>query len=231
MVLQFGVYVQELLTGLLYEHVVAVSANTTRSNPCVRHVIPHGFDDAVFTLNAEPRTPEPSVLFVGTLDGRKRGQMLLDGFLRTIRSEHPAASLTIVGPAGPAHPGVHYRTGVSDAELAQLYRRSWVYASPSTYEGFGLPYLEAMACGTPVVATPNPGSAEVLADGVYGLLPADEDFVHQVSALLGDDARRSAFSASGVERARAYSLSVMLDRYEALLRPLVSVHVKSIASA
>jgi glycosyltransferase involved in cell wall biosynthesis len=88
-----------------------------------------------------------------------------------------------------------------------------------------------MACGTPVVATPNPGSAEVLADGVYGLLPADEDFVHQVSALLGDDARRSAFSASGVERARAYSLSVMLDRYEALLRPLVSVHVKSIASA
>jgi glycosyltransferase involved in cell wall biosynthesis len=230
-VLQFGVYLQELLTALLYARVVAVSTNTTRSNPFARHVIPHGFDDAVFTLGPGPRTPEPSILCLGTLDGRKRGQLLLDGFVRTIRPTHPTATLTIVGPAGPAHAGVEYRTGVTDAELAHLYRRAWVYASPSTYEGFGLPYLEAMACGTPVVATPNPGSGEVLADGVYGLLPDDADFVAQVSALLGDPARRAAFSASGVERARSYSLTAMLDRYEELLRPLASHHVKSVASA
>ncbi len=231
MVLQFGVYLQELLTAMLYDHVVAVSRNTTRSNPFVRRVIPHGFDDRVFALGAEPRTPEPSVLFVGTLDGRKRGQLLLDGFLQTIRPAHPMASLTIVGPAGPAYPGVRYLTGVSDAELARLYRQSWVYASPSTYEGFGLPYLEAMACGTPVVATPNPGSSEVLAEGVHGLLPADDAFVNEVSVLLGDAARRAALSARGVERARGYALTTMIDRYEDLLASLASVHVKSIASA
>ncbi len=45
--------------------------------------------------------------------------------------------------------GVTYVTGVPDTQLADLYRRAWVCASPSTYEGFGLPYLEAMACGTP----------------------------------------------------------------------------------
>ena len=69
-----------------------------------------------------------------------------------------------------------YRIGVDDAELASLYRRAWAYVTPSTYEGFGLPYLEAMACGTPVVATPNPGSVEILDHGKYGVLAADEEF-------------------------------------------------------
>ena len=119
-------------------------------------------DDSIFTPWPVEKTPEPSVLFVGALDGRKRGRFLLEGFLKTVRPMHPDASLTIVGGTGPEHPGVTYLTGVSDAELADLYRRAWVYASPSTYEGFGLPYLEAMACGTPVVASANPGSVDVL---------------------------------------------------------------------
>jgi glycosyltransferase involved in cell wall biosynthesis len=143
---------------------------------------------------------------------------------------HPAATLTIVGPAGPAHPGVRYLTGVSDAELAGLYREAWVYASPSTYEGFGLPYLEAMACGTPVVATRNPGSVEVLDDGACGLLPPDDDFIPQVAALLGDPGRRAALSARGVQRSRAYALSAMLDRYEALLVSIAPAHARSVAS-
>ena len=68
-------------------------------------------------------------------------------------------------PAGPARKGVSYHVGVSDTELAALYCRAWVYVSPSTYEGFGLPYAEALACGTPVVATPNDGSHEMLSAG------------------------------------------------------------------
>jgi glycosyltransferase involved in cell wall biosynthesis len=112
---------------------------------------------------------------------------------------------------------VRYLVGVDDHELAALYRKAWIYASPSTYEGFGLPYLEAMACGTPVVASPNPGSHEVLAGGACGLLSADADFAASVSALLGDTARRSALAAAGLARAREYSLDRMLSACEEFL--------------
>ena len=74
----------------------------------------------------------------------------------------PQAQLTMVATTGPPMQGVTYCTGIAEAELVRLFQQSWVYASPSVYEGFGLPYLEAMACGTAVVASPNPGSRELL---------------------------------------------------------------------
>ena len=229
-VLQMGVYAQELLTAVSYDSVVAVSESTRRHNPFVRRVIPHGVDDAIFMPWGDARTHEPSVLFVGSLDGRKRGRFLLDGFAREVRMRHPRATLTMVGEAGPPCAGVTYLIGVPDTELAALYRQAWVYASPSTYEGFGLPYLEAMACGTPVVATENSGSIEVLGAGTYGLMPTDCDFARAVSRLLSDGPRRAALSALGLERARQYSLPRMLDGYEALLLELAHVHADSVAS-
>jgi phosphatidylinositol alpha-mannosyltransferase len=229
-VLQVGVYAQELLTALTQRGVVAVSANTTRDNPFVDRVIAHGVDERVFTPWPGTKTPEPSLLFVGALEGRKRGRFLLDAFLSQIQPQCPSATLTLVGAQGPAHPSVTYITGVDDDELAALYRRSWVYASPSTYEGFGLPYLEAMACGTPVVATENPGSVEVLDDGVYGLMPSDADFAGAVVALLADPSRRDALSAAGLRRAREFSLRRMIDAYEDLLFELAGVHARSLAA-
>jgi glycosyltransferase involved in cell wall biosynthesis len=228
--LQLGVYGQELMTAMLSRGVVAVSRSTTRDNPFVAHVIPHGVDETIFTPWPDDKSPEPSVLFVGALDGRKRGRFLLDGFVATIRRAHPDATLTVVGQAGPGLPGVTYRTGVSDIELSSLYRRAWVYASPSTYEGLGLPYLEAMACGTPVVASTNPGSLDVIGDSGSGLLPADDDFAAAVASLLGDERRRRELSALGLRRAQQFSLTLMLDSYERVLFDLAGVYVKSMAS-
>jgi phosphatidyl-myo-inositol alpha-mannosyltransferase len=228
--LQLGVYGQELLTALTSRGVVAVSENTTRDNPFVAHVIPHGVDENIFTPWPAEKTPEPSVLFVGALDGRKRGRFLIDGFVKTVRTAHADATLTIVGGSGPAYPGVRYVTGVSDTELADLYRRAWIYASPSTYEGFGLPYLEAMACGTPVVASENPGSLDVLGDERCGLLPDDEEFAATVARLLGDEGQRAALSAAGLHRASQFTLTRMLESYEKVLFDLTGVYVKSMAS-
>lgn len=229
-VLQLGVYVQELATALIQGGVVAISESARRDNPFVRRVIPLGVDDRIFAPKPKDRSPTPSILFVGTLNGRKRGGWLIDLFVRRVRPEYPDAVLSVVGPAGPKGPGVTYHTGIADDALATLYRRAWVYASPSLYEGFGLPYLEAMGCGTPVVATPNPGSLEVLGDGQYGLLPRDEDFADVLLSLLRDDSARRALSLRGIQRARAYSLTTMLNRYEELLFELVAVDVKSVAS-
>jgi glycosyltransferase involved in cell wall biosynthesis len=229
-VLQLGVYGQELLTALVSRGVVAVSDNTTRDNPFIAHVIPHGVDENIFTPWPEGKSPEPSVLFVGALDGRKRGRFLLDGFVNTIRPARPDATLTIVGGAGPSHAGVRYVTGISDVDLADLYRRAWVYASPSTYEGFGLPYLEAMACGTPIVASLNPGSRDVLGEESCGLLPTDEEFAGTVAALLSDERKRAELSAAGLRRASQFTLTRMLESYEKVLFDLTGVYVKSMAS-
>jgi glycosyltransferase involved in cell wall biosynthesis len=180
---------------------------------------------------AASKTSSPSIVFVGALDGRKQGRFLLDVFSRVIRPALPAAELMFVGAAGPDVPGVTYFTGVDDAELARLYSRAWVCACPSTYEGFGLPYLEAMACGTAVVAVPNPGSCEVLAGGRYGRLAPRDRFAAATLDLLNDAGARRASERDGLERAKGLSSDVMIDRYEALLRTLIHADARRIATA
>jgi phosphatidyl-myo-inositol alpha-mannosyltransferase len=215
--LQLGVYCQELITGLFQRNCVAVSQNTRSYNPFIRHVISNGVDLSVFYPVPECKTPEPSVAYVGVLGGRKRGMLLLKWFAREVLVRHPTAKLMVVGDSGPRIPGVIFLTGVSDTELAAVYRRAWVYASPSTYEGFGLPSLEAMASGTPVVATPNPGSRELLGDGRYGLLVQDGEFGMTLAELLADSEARQRLARLGLDRAQDYSLKLTIDRYEALL--------------
>jgi glycosyltransferase involved in cell wall biosynthesis len=229
-VLQSGIYLQELASALM-ENTVGISENTRRDNPFVRSVIPLGVDGRVFRPTGEAKTAEPSIIFVGTALGRKRGNLLLDVFQQTVRASYPSASLMFVGPQGDSAPGVTYHTGISDDQLASLYRRAWIYASPSTYEGFGLPYLEAMASGTAVVATPNPGSLEVLDNGKYGLLADDAAFGGTILDLMGSEQRRTQLETAGLRRAQELSLDVMLDQYEALLEKMSSAHGRSIVSA
>ncbi|MBV9657771.1 MAG: glycosyltransferase family 4 protein [Verrucomicrobia bacterium] len=217
---QLGVYLQEILTGATQPFTVGVSANTRRWNPLVRRVIPNGVDTSLHIPSPyleKGKTPHPSVLFVGTPDGRKRGAQLVKWFTATVLPRWPEATLTCVGPAGPAAAGVAYRPGVPTEMLVRLYQESWLLASPSIYEGFGLPYLEAMACGTPVLATPNPGSREVLADGQFGVLADDAAFPAALVRLLSDADERARLLAAGLRRGAELSLEKTIDRYEELL--------------
>ena len=230
-VLQWGVYLQELLTAFLSPStVIGVSANTRADNPFVRTVIPHGVDTSIFCPVPAGKSPHPSIVFVGAADGRKRGRFLLDIFRRVVRPAYATAEVIFVGPPGPPEPGVRYHTGVPDNALATLYRQAWVCAVPSTYEGFGLPYLEAMACGTAVIGTRNPGSNEVLGEGYAGLVD-DSEFAPMLMTLLGDESRRRALEIAGVRRAREYSVDRMIDQYEALLSDLRGSHARSVVSA
>jgi glycosyltransferase involved in cell wall biosynthesis len=214
---QLGVYLQELLAGVSLSGCVAVSQSTRHYNPFIRQMIPNGIDTEAFFPDESARSPVPSILFVGTLQGRKRGAQLLQWFEQTIRPRHPRAVLWMVSTPGPEIPGVRYFHGIDNVQLVQLYRQAWVYASPSRYEGFGLPYVEAMASGTPVVASPNPGSREVLDEGRYGLLADDARFPEVVNRLLGAPAERQEWARRGQERARHYSRTTMIERYERLL--------------
>ena len=215
--MQTGVYAEELLTGLMQRGCVSISHNARRHNPFVRHVIPIGVNLKRFYSSRSERTRDPSILFVGALSGRKRGRLLLEWFARDVRPKIKNARLLMVSQPGPEIEGVNYYTGIGDADLSELYRRAWVYASPSSYEGFGLPYVEAMASGTPVVATQNPGSREVLKDGEYGLLVDDSEFGNALAGLLSDAEQRDRLRAKGLARAQEYSLDSTVEQYERLL--------------
>lgn len=226
---QMGIYGTELLSAVTQPgRVVAVSANTRRDfGPFIRadRVVPNGVDLAAFPpAGPGEKSAQPSVAFVGVHGGRKRGGLLLRWFAEHVRPRFPAATLDFVGPSGPtttpAAAGVHYHTDIPGEELAALLRRAWVYASPSVYEGFGLPYLEAMASGTPVLATPNPGSREVLAGGVAGVLAEDAAFPGELVRLLADAGERARLTAAGLARARELSLEKTVDRYDAILGAL-----------
>lgn len=218
-IMQLGIYPLELLSALT-QITVGVSQNTVRYNPFVRRVIPNGIDLKEFCADADGKTEHPSILFVGTLGGRKRGNQLLEWFTDVIHVRHGNATLDLVSARGPTLEGVTYHTGIGVKELALLYQRSWVYASPSTYEGFGIPYIEAMASGTPVVASMNPGSREVLENGRYGQIVKDKDFANEVCNLLSDHEARSLLSKEGLAHAASFSLDRMIDSYEEIIQEL-----------
>lgn len=198
---------------------VAISDITRRCLPLVRSTIPCSVDPKVFAPGGD-RTTYPSVLFVaGTLQGRKRGDLLLAAF-DEVRRKLPEARLTIVSRDRVDRPGVSCVTDIDMATLGQLYRSHWLLCSTSSYEGFGVPYVEAMASGLPVITTPNDGAREVLRGGALGVLCEPARLGRELISLLGDADRRRRLSQSGLEAAKQYSVDVVATSYEALYQQL-----------
>ncbi len=217
-----GFYAGELLATFRADAVVAVSAAAGRHVFRVDAVIPNGVDLERFAPRGEPKSERPSILFVGELASRKRGDFLLRVVRREVRPRVPDVELWLVSPDRADGDGIVWIGPVSDERLAELYRRAWVLCLPSSYEGFGRPYIEAMAAGTPVVATRNPGAREVLEDGRDGLLVSDDALGAALSRLLADAEARAQYAARGLARARAFAWDVVAERYEAIYAAVVA---------
>jgi glycosyltransferase involved in cell wall biosynthesis len=186
------------------DHVLVVSERTRRDveeryglAPEKVTVTPNGVDPS-FSPGGER---DGYLLFVGAIQRRKDPLTALDA------ARAVGLPLVVAGPEKePAlaqrlrEGGADLRGYVSKAELADLYRGAAALVLPSRFEGFGLPVLEAMACGTPVVAAPEPALREVAGDAaVYA---EDGDFGAAVGRALGE---RDRLSAAGLERARLFS--------------------------
>jgi glycosyltransferase involved in cell wall biosynthesis len=209
----------EVLASLIADETVVVSPRTRRWMPWVRRVIPNGVDTRRFRPSAES-SPEPTVLFVGTWNGRKRGAELAAAFSRDVVPHIDGARLNMVArdvPADPG-PGVTVLGALTDAELAAAYQRSWVFCLPSDYEGFGIPYAEAMACGVPVVSTPNVGARYVLDEGRAGVLVPLSQIGTALRDLLSNPAERQRLGAASLRRVQQFTLTGVVDAYEDVYR-------------
>ncbi|HEX3067611.1 MAG TPA: glycosyltransferase family 1 protein, partial [Thermoanaerobaculia bacterium] len=181
-------------------------------------IVPNGVDD--FFSPADARDESDYVLYAGTIEPRKG----LDDLLAVWDSlPQPRPRLVLCGDAGWG--GVKLPSGaeatgyVDRTKLRELYRGARAFVYPSRYEGFGIPPLEAMACGAPVIAT-RTGAIPEYADGAALLIdPGDRNALRAaLLRLLGDQTLRDDLRDRGVERARAYTW----DRSAALMTQLLA---------
>jgi glycosyltransferase involved in cell wall biosynthesis len=176
--------------------------------------------------------PDQYLLYVGTIDRRKDYKTLLEA-LHRIEKE---ICLVVVGTLIKGRtdfPQLIERLGltervrilgyVPDQDLPVLYKEAAVFVYPSFYEGFGLPVLEAMACGTPVITYNTTSLPEVVGEaGILLDLPVSpETLAAQIVRLMEDDTLRLELVARGIERAARFNwratANLTVKAYEALL--------------
>lgn len=168
----------------------------------------------------------PFILSVGTLEPRKNFVGLIRAFERMPLPDH---ELIIVGRQGwlyepiiaaaRAVPNVRLLGFVDDADLPTLYSLASVFCLPSHYEGFGIPCIEAMACGTPVVCSDRPCLPEIVGDAALTVAPNDTDaLAAALRRAVHDTPVRQQLITRGFARAREFpwsrGASALLNAYE-----------------
>jgi glycosyltransferase involved in cell wall biosynthesis len=162
--------------------------------------------------------PERFLLCVGTIEPRKNLPRLLQALTR-LRQGEPDLHLVVVGKRGWLYEeffrqieqlglekAVHLPGYVPDADLPAVYGAAAALVLPSVYEGFGLPLLEAMACGTPVVSSSAASLREIGGSAALYFDPLEvDDIVAQVRRVLIDDTLRAELREAGLERAARFS--------------------------
>lgn len=163
----------------------------------------------LFQPAEQPAAPKrPYFLFVGTLEPRKNIPALVDAWRATL--PQTGADLVLVGraredfPPLPAREGLTILGEVPDPELPRLYSGALAFAYPTFYEGFGIPVLEAMQCGCPVVTSHDPAVREVSGGAALHVQPGAE-LAEALRSLASNQDLRDRMKAAGLTRAAAFS--------------------------
>ncbi|TMB98248.1 MAG: glycosyltransferase family 4 protein [Chloroflexi bacterium] len=212
------------------DRVIAVSNNSARDaeelfgvDPARITVIPHGVSlglrpmsgDELASARERLHLPERFILFVGTIEPRKNLLTLLEAW--AMLRDRP--DLVIVGGWGWNYEAirdrisrlgdrVHHLDALEPSQLPAVYNLAKVLAHPAWYEGFGLPPLEAMACGTPVVVSDSSSLPEVVGDAGLVVPAGDaEAWRKALEKVLGDHELAADLRRRGILRAAEFSWS------------------------
>jgi glycosyltransferase involved in cell wall biosynthesis len=214
-------------------------------------VIPHGVDHRRFRRPGADEVREvrtwlglpsdaPFIAFLGTLEPRKNVPGLVRAYIKSCSSLLSPPTLVLAGGKGwdseidgalaevPAHLRVIRPGFVPDSLLPGLLGGAEIVAFPSFGEGFGLPVLEAMACGATVLTTDRLSLPEVGGDTVaYARSPLVADVAEALSKLLADPAAREVLGTSAATRAATFGWMQTArghrDVYESLMRPVTKI--------
>ena len=189
-------------------------------------VVHHGVDEsfrpaprsAVEALRTRLALVRPYILFVGTAEPRKNLLRLVDAFAQIRRQGHEDVDLVLAGKSAWGSPrlrqriaahelaaNIHLPGHVAGVDLPTLYCGAAAFVLPSLAEGFGMPLLEAMACGVPVIASKATALPEVYGDAALGFDPTStEALADAISRVLADEALRADLIGRGFRRAARF---------------------------
>ncbi len=175
---------------------------------------------AIQAFRRQHELPDHFILFLGTLEPRKNIPLLLQAYaLLLAREPNTPYRLVIAGGKGWYYDRIDaaasrlglagkviYPGYVPQTDLPLWYNAADVFVYPSLYEGFGLPPLEAMACGAPVIVSNSSSLPEVVGEAGVIVEPNDpQALAEAIRAVLGDEQRRCALRQAGLEQARRYT--------------------------
>ncbi|MCP1092516.1 glycosyltransferase family 4 protein [Bacillaceae bacterium OS4b] len=218
---QLILYPIEFLSAVRCDYSVGVSRNTKKCIPLIKGIIPNGVDVQGFESCDIPKSFNPTILFVGTIEGRKRGELLVKHFNEVIKPVIPEAELWMVSDKEVNGKGIINFGKVNTEKLITLFKSSWIFCLPSSYEGFGVPYIEAMAAGSAVVATPNMGAKEILQDGYYGILTEEHALGNMIVKLIEEPELRNSLINKGKANVQSYNWDKISNKYLELYKNLI----------
>jgi glycosyltransferase involved in cell wall biosynthesis len=176
-------------------------------------------DEDMATVRERFQLTSPFILYAGNIKPHKNVDRLIEAYSILRRRGITSPKLLIIGDEiskypklrrlvhrFQLHPHVRFFGFVPEATLAALYRLASVFVFPSLYEGFGLPPLEAMAAGTPVVTSNVSSLPEVVGDAAVLIDPMDAGAIADaIARVLGDEALRAELVRRGLDRVTAFS--------------------------
>lgn len=192
--------------------------------------------EAVDAVRRRYHLPERFAIFVGTIEPRKNLPTILRA-IRRLKDQHKMdLALAVVGQWGwlydevlqvyeelKLQDTVRFLGRLPDAELVYLYNAASVLTYPSHYEGFGLPPLEAMACGTPVIVSDTSSMPEVVGDAGLLVSPDDDEALAvALMRVLSDSYLRDALVRRGFDRVQNFSVERMARATLALYRSVLA---------
>ncbi|WP_019851350.1 glycosyltransferase family 1 protein [Desulfitobacterium sp. PCE1] len=206
-------------------------------------VIYHGIDHQTFRLYPQDELkdfkqlyylPDRYLLFVGSIEPRKNLLRLLQAYKRYVESNQKALEMILVGFKGWQNDEimqmihslsgkVRYLGYLNDQELAYVYNLATVFIYPSLYEGFGIPPLEAMACGTPVITSNATSIPEICGEAAVYIDPNDEiDIQQKIELLATREDMRNDFIQRGLKRSQGFTWEASARKHLGLFEELMS---------